>query len=151
MGNQRECIPSGGFAQYLYEEHPDYSPVVINGIKGKVLHFIADGSKNHTGLPQYANTSDMYFRVGVDGKVVQGKVYIDRKHCIDFDWSHKHVNKQGDKMTFPKGVVHVQIYSFNEKGEPVRLSQSARYMSDAEISKYGEIIHHFNHEVKFRP
>ena len=151
MGNQRQYLKSGGFSTYLYEDHPDYSAVAINGIRGKVLHYIADGPRNHIGLPQYANTSDMYFRVGPDGKVAQGKVYVNRKHCIDFDWSHNHVNTKGDGRSFSKGIVHVQIYSVNEKGQTIRLSQNARYMNDSEIAKYGEIIHHFNPNVKFRP
>lgn len=85
MGNQREYIASGGFSQYLYEDHPKFRPINVNGKHAKALHYIADGKKDHTGLPPYANTSNMYFRVGKDGNAIQGKVYIDRKHCIDFD------------------------------------------------------------------
>lgn len=91
----------------------------------------------------------MYFRVGKDGNVIQGKVYVDRKHCIDFDWSHKHVNSNG--QSFQKGVVHVQTYEVDSKGVTHRLSDGARYMSNAEIKKYGAIIHAFNPSVKFRP
>lgn len=91
----------------------------------------------------------MYFRVGRDGIVTQGKVYVDRKHCLDFDWSHNHANSDGE--SFPKGVVHVQIYEVNSKGESHRLTDKARYMSNEEIAKYGPIIHAFNPHVKFRP
>ena len=149
MGNQREYIKSEGFLQYLYEDHPNFRPVTINGIRGKVLHFIADGIKDHTGLPQYAHTSDMYFRVGKDGSVIQGKVYVDHKHVMDFDWSHRHVNPDGS--AFVRGVVHVQVYEVDSKGVSHRLSDNARYMSNAEITKYGSIIKAFNHDVKFRP
>lgn len=151
MGNQREYIKSGGFSQYLYEDHPDFTPKTINGIKAKALHYIADKGVDHTGLPQYSNTSDMYFRVGPDGNVIQGKIFIDRKHCIDFDWSHNHVNKKGDGKSFPINTVHVQIYEINDKKETIRLSQNARYMTEAEIAKYGPVIHAFNPNVKFRP
>lgn len=149
MGNQREYIDSGGFSQYLYEDHPKFRPMTVNGIHAKALHYIADGKKDHTGLPSYANKSNMYFRVGKDGNAIQGKVYIDRKHCIDFDWSHKHVNSDGE--SFQKGVVHVQTYRVDNKGVTHRLSDDARYMSNAEIAKYGAIIHAFNPHVKFRP
>ncbi len=149
MGNQREYIASGGFSQYLYVDHPDYSPRIMNGVQAKVIRYIGDGPKDHTGLPQYADTSDMYFRVGKDGTVTQGKVYVGRKQCIDFDWSHRHVNSDGE--SFPKGVVHVQIYEVDSKGESHRLSKRARYMNEAEITKYGPIILAFNPYVKFRP
>lgn len=151
MGNQQEYIPSGGFTRYLYEDHPNFAPITMNGIRAKALHYIPDGKKNHAGLPQYANSSDMYFRVGADGTVIQGKVYVDRKHFIDFDWSHRHVNKEGDGRSFQKGIVHVQIYRVEANGETVRLSHDARYMNNAEIKKYGPLIHHYNPNVKFRP
>ena len=151
MGNQREYVKSGGFSQYLYEDHKRFKPQTVNGIRGKAVHYIKDGETDHTGLPAYADTSDMYFRVGLDGKVVQAKLYIDRKHCIDFDWGHVHVNKGGDGKSFPKGVVHVQTYPVNENGKAMRLSHNARYMSNEEIAKYGGIIHAFNPDVKFRP
>ena len=150
MGNQREYISSGGFSQYLYEDHKDFTPQTVNGIRGKVVHYIPDGNTDHTGLPAYANTSDMYFKVGADGKVVQGKLYLDRKHCIDFDWGHTHVNTLGDKNSFQKGVVHVQVYKVNKNGNTFRHSDNARYMNNEEIEKYGGIIRAFNPDVKFR-
>lgn len=151
MGNQREYIESGGFSRHLYEDHPDYAPISINGIHAKVLHYIADGATDHTGLPPYADTSDMYFRVGKDGSVIQGKVYIDRKHCIDFDWSHNHVNVKGDGRSFEIGVVHVQTYEVDSNGKTHRLSNNARLMTNEEIAKYGPLIHAYNPDVKFRP
>ena len=149
MGNQREYIKSGGFSQYLYEDHKKFTPKTVNGIRGKVVHYILDGGTDHTGLPAYANTSDMYFRVGKDGNVVQGKVYIDRKHYLDFDWGHNHRNTDGE--VFQKGTIHVQIHTIGKDGKFIRLSNNARYMNNEEIAKYGGIIHAFNPDVKFRP
>ena len=149
MGNQRQYIKTGGFLQYLYEDHPNFTPITINGVHGKALRYIADEKIGHTGLPQYANTGDMYFRVGRDGKVIQGKVYINRKQCIDFDWSHRHVNSDG--QSFDKGTVHVQQYEVDSKSVTHRLSDKARYMDKDEIEKYGALIHAYNPNVKFRP
>lgn len=151
MGNQREYISSGGFSQYLYEDHKNFSPLTINGIRGKVIHYISDGDIDHTGLPNYANTSDMYLRVNKNGSVIQGKVYINRKQCIDFDWGHTHINTLGDGKSFQKGIVHVQTYKVDENGNTVRDSDNARYMNDEEIAKYGDLIRAFNPNVKFRP
>ena len=64
---------------YLYENHPGWESKTVNGIHGKVIKLKADKTGSHAGLPTYANTSDMYFRVGKDGKVIQAKVYISRK------------------------------------------------------------------------
>lgn len=151
MGNQREYLSSGGFLQYLYVDHESFSPLTINGIRGKVVHYIPDGNTDHTGLPTYADTSDMYFRVDKNGNVIQGKVYIDRKQSIDFDWGHTHVNKKGDGKIFPEGVVHVQIYNVDKDGNFTRNSNNARYMNDDEIAKYGPLIQAFNPNVKFKP
>ena len=150
MGNQREYLPSGGFSQYLYVQHKDFSPIIINGIRGVVVHYLPDKSTDHTGLPTYANTSDVYFRVGSNGSVIQAKIYRDRRHCIDIDWGHTHTNRKGDGKIFPKGTAHVQTYPVNEKGEAIRYSENARLMTEEEISKYGPLILAFNPNVKFR-
>lgn len=139
------------FSQYLYEDHKDFEPVTINGIRAKVIHYIPDGEIDHTGLPMFSGTSSMYLRAVQSGDVMQAKVYVDHRHAIDFDWSHEHRNKEGDKVKFPIGVVHVQEYTFNNDGELVRKSNEARLMTDAEIEKYGPIILHFNPNTKFRP
>lgn len=148
MGNQREYIASGGYSAYLYEDHPNWKPMIINGVKAKVVKLITDKTGTHSGLPSYANTSTMYLRVGHDGEVIQAKLYKDRKHCLDFDWGHVHKNA-GEKTVFPKGVVHVQTYSVNNIG--VRYSNNARLMTESEIKKYGAILKAFNPHVRFRP
>lgn len=148
MGNQREYISSGGFSVYLYEDSPKWTTKIINGIRGKVVKLITDRIGTHSGLPSYANNSDMYLRVGHDGNVIQAKLYKDRKHCLDFDWGHQHKNK-GDKTVFPKGIVHVQAYSVSDIG--IRYSNNARLMTESEIAKYGPLLKAFNPNVKFRP
>lgn len=153
MGNQRHYLSYGGFSEYLYEDHPAWKPITINGIHGKVIRLKADETGVHSNLPIYANTSDMYFRVGKDGTVIQGRVYINRRSCIDFDWGHTHTNKGADSdgRVFQKGIVHVQEYRIEDKQTITRLSNNARYMSDEEIKKYGAIIKAYNPNVKFRP
>jgi hypothetical protein len=147
MGNQKQYLESGGFSKYLYA---DESPAVtINGVTGKMISLKTDPTGIHGGLPTYANTCDVYFRKGEDGLASQAKIYKDRKTIMDFDWSHTHTNPDG--TIFPKGTIHVQTYQVDSKGKLIRLSDKARFMTEAEIKKYGPIIKYFNKNVKFRP
>lgn len=146
MGNQREYLASGGFSQYLYK---DESPkVTINGVTGKMISKITDPTGTHSGLPNYGNTSEVYFKKGKDGLATQARIYKDRYSYIDLDWNHSHTNTNG--TMFPKGTIHVQVYKIGKNGEPQRLSDNARLMTDAEIAKYGPIIKFFNPNVKFK-
>ncbi len=147
MGNQQEYIESGGFSQYLYKDHHGFPTIEINGARGKVVLYQNDPNGKHYSLPTYANTSDMYFKVGKNGEVIQGRLYISRKSTLDFDWGHTHKNTS-DGRIFEKGTVHVQEYSVDSHGRPSRNSK-ARPMTDAEIKKYGALIHAFNPNVKF--
>lgn len=149
MGNQQQYIPSGGFTTELYMDHNGFEAKEVNGVKGKVILEKKDPNGKHYSLPAFANTSNMYFKVGHDGDVVQGRVYTDRKTVLDFDWAHTHTNTS-DRRTFTKGTVHVQEYKIDSNGKPVRLSDYARPMTDAEIKKYGPIIHAYNPNVLFR-
>lgn len=146
MGNERHYLETGGFSEYLYESVG--LAKTINGVRAKVVKLKADELGIHSGLPQFANTSDVYLRLGNDGLPCQAKVYINRRMCIDFDWSHKHKNPDG--RSFDKGVVHVQTYSVNSDGSVTRHSNNARCMSNGEINKYGDIIKAFNPNVKLR-
>ncbi len=150
MGNQNEYIASGGFSAYLYRDHNGFQSVEINGIRGKVVLDQRDPNGKHYSLPTYSNTSDMYFKVNKDGEVIQGRLYLDRKSYIDFDWGHKHTNTNGDGRTFDKGKVHVQVYTLDGNGKPDRQSDNARFMSNTEMKKYGPVIHAFNPDAKFR-
>lgn len=146
MGGQRYYNADGGFSQYLYATI-EGSSVTINGITAKMIYKITDESQCHNGLPKYSNTSDMYFRKGEDGLASQAKVYVDRKMTLDIDWNHNHRNSDG--TYFPKGTVHVQAYRIGDNGQVIRLSDSARRMTPAEIERYGPVIRHFNPYVKF--
>lgn len=120
--------------------------IVRNGVSGRIIKKKGD-SDTHTNLPYYSNTSDVYFRKNVDG-VCQARVYIGNKKFLDFDWSHRHENKDG--RTFEKGHIHVQIWKENKDGSFTRVSESARCMSPAEMKKYGPIIKEFCPNVKLR-
>ncbi len=148
MGNQKNYIQKGGFANYLYRDTPGFNVVEMNGVRAKAINRIDDPDGKHAGLPMYSNTSDMYFRIK-EGVAMQAKLYVDRKTLLDFDWDHSHANKKTGEF-FPKGTVHIQEYYVDKNGETKRHSGKARLMTDAEIKKYGPIIHAFNPKVKFR-
>ncbi len=147
MGAGRHYLKDGGFSEYLYETVGEVK--VINGIRAKVVKLKTDEDGTHSSLPQYANTSDVYFRLGADGLPCQAKVYLSRRMCLDFDWNHVHTNPDGTR--FEKGTVHVQTYSVKPDGSMTRLSGQARLMSDSEIRTYGPIIEAFNPNVRLRP
>lgn len=148
MGNMRQFLESGGFSQYLYRDNTDFDSVTINGIVAKVVYKVNDPTKSQAGLPSYSNTSDMYFKKGPDGDIIQAKFYEGRKMKMDFDWGHDHENADG--TLFHKGVVHMQVYTDIVGDKIPRLSGSARLMTDAEIKKFGPVILHYNPNVRFR-
>lgn len=148
MGNQQQYIEEGGFEEYLYRTHEGFPKLTINGIKSNVLLLGSDPQGKHYSLPAYSNTSDMYFKVDKSGKVCQGRLYVDRKCVVDFDWSHDHINQDTGER-FSKGTVHVQVYGIDKNGTIERYS-AARRMSADEIIKYGPIILAYNPDVKFR-
>lgn len=146
MGNGI-IYPEGGFSgkNAKYERIGDYK--YANGLKGCIIKR-KDDSNFHSNLPQFANTSDMYFRQNSKG-VCQGRVYIDHATFLDFDWSHNHTNKS-DGRIFKAGTIHVQIWTRNKDGSFSRKSDNARMMSNAEIKKYGPLIRKFCQNVRFR-
>lgn len=149
MGNQQAYIESGGFSQYLYKDHNGFCVKEVNGTRGKVVLDQRDPNGQHYSLPSYANTSDMYFKVAKNGEVTQGRLYINRKSVLDFDWGHTHTNKSNGKL-FPKGTIHVQEYSVDSNGKLIRHSDDARLMTDKEIKKYGPLIKAYNHNAKLK-
>ncbi len=153
MGNQRQYNKCGGFSENLYETLERYGSVTINGITAKVVKE-KDDEKGQSGLPTYTNTANMYFKEGPNGDIIQGAYYgKDRRIRISFDWAHEHYNdpkKGGNGKRFEKGVVHIHPYTTNENGKVVRKGINARLMTDNEIKKFGDIIKHFNPNVKFK-
>lgn len=146
MGNGK-VYPDGGFTgpDAKYERVGEYK--YANGLKGIIVKR-KDDPHDHSNLPQFSNTSDMYFRQNAKG-VCQGRVYIDHATFLDFDWSHNHTNKS-DGRSFTIGTVHVQIWTRNPDGSFSRQSNDARMMSNDEIAKYGDLIRAFCPNVKFR-
>lgn len=155
MGDQRDYLRGkNDFFSYSYTS---LSPrFTINGVTGRMLEKKPAFKSKHADLPAYANTSDMYFASGADGKASQAKLYSkERKMILDFDWDHPHTNPDGTH--FPKGTVHVQEYKIMKvKGKNgrwidkfIRLSKKARRMDPWEIEKYGPILHHFNPDIRF--
>lgn len=146
MGNG-VIYPEGGFTgpNAQYDRIGDYK--YANGLKGLIVKRKGDPD-DHSNLPQFSNTSDMYFRQNKNG-VCQGRVYVDHATFLDFDWSHNHTNK-GDGRHFERGKVHVQVWTRNSDGSFTRLSNDARMMSNMEMKKYGPLIRKFCQDVKFR-
>ena len=148
MGNGVEffnAIASGG-AKCEYEAVGQAK--IVGGIKGGIVKR-KDATETHSNLPQYAVTSDMYFRKNNAG-VCQGRVYLDHKVTLDFDWRHDHTNNGIDGRHFRRGVVHVQIWQQKPDGTFTRISNGARLMNNAEMKQYGPLIKTFCPGVKFR-
>ena len=146
MGQQRQYLENGGFSSYLYTQRGD-TFVASNGVEGKVVEKI-DGTA-FDGLPLYSNTSEVYLKRDAQGNIIQARIYKDRKPVCDFDWNHEHTNKKTGEV-FPQGTVHVQEFK-PKNGTYVRDSKNARYMSDAEISRYGELIQMVCPWARLRP
>lgn len=145
MGTQRMYLEEGGFSAYLYDQ--DGATIVAsNGVEGKVIYKI-EGNQ-YDGLPTLSNSSEVYLKKDGEGNIVQARIYKDRKPVCDFDWNHPHENANGEK--FPEGVVHVQPWIKDAKGYYRRDYKHARYMSNEEIARYGELIKLANPHAKLR-
>ncbi|MDE5811414.1 MAG: hypothetical protein K2G64_02985 [Muribaculaceae bacterium] len=146
MGNGR-IYPDSGFtgSAAKYERIDQYQ--YANGLRGSIIKR-KDDVLNHSNLPQFSNTSDLYFRQNANG-VCQARVYVDHATFLDFDWSHNHANK-ADGRNFQRGTIHVQTWLRNSDGSFTRLSDDARMMNNFEMKKYGPLIKKFCKEVKFR-
>lgn len=143
MGNTREYIASGGFAQYLYCQIGD-TLVSGNGVSGKIITEYDDGTNFHSSLPMFPDTSEVYFKMADDKNIVeQARVYINRQVSLDFDWNHTH-------RDFQRGIVHVHEWGMNKDGKWTRTG-NVRYMNNNEIERYGELLRLANPKVKFRP
>jgi hypothetical protein len=147
MGNAVEFLIGGGKRGADSEYVQIGATKIINGVKGHIVKRRGD-SDQHTNLPRYADTSEVYFRQNATN-VCQARVYIGKKMCIDFDWSHNHVNKT-DGRTFKTGTIHVQVWQWHSDGSFTRLSDAARLMNNFEMKRYGGIIKAFCPNVKFR-
>ena len=145
MGNAKDFLKKDK-KERLSEYDPLEPQRIVNGVKGHLIKKKGD-KDTHTNLPLYSNTSDVYLRQNEHG-VVQARVYVGQKTFLDFDWSHNHTNPNGE--SFPRGVVHVQIWQLNSEGIPERVGDAARYMNNAEMKMYGPLLKAYNPGVKFR-
>ena len=50
MGNERQYNPKGGFNEHLYDDHPAWTALNINGVRGKVITYVYDSKGIHTKL-----------------------------------------------------------------------------------------------------
>ena len=62
MGNQKQYIPGGGFAEYRYITVGE--AITINGFRCKIIKMLSDTDVYHAGLPSFSNTSDIYIGLG---------------------------------------------------------------------------------------
>lgn len=158
MGGGRWYYRKPGHTENMYETVLDENgnPVVatVGGVKGCLIKLKTDPTGNHTSLPSYSRTSDLYFRKDPNGEIVQASLYLCGKKVLDFDWGHYHTNVNGNKKTLPKGVVHVQFH----EGKGVKYlsrgrneSIDARFMTKAEIAKYGPILKYFCPNIDLGP
>lgn len=144
MGKCKEIIikviPSS-IANPFVKKHHYSGKVVANS----VLHF---GTSNNA-LPQYSSTSSAYIRK--DGeRYVQIREYHNRlvQKDIDLFVENNHTNKNGEELDI--NVVHVHDWFKNKKGEWKR-RYDARYLTEEEISKWGNLIKMIKPEIKLRP
>lgn len=143
MGNGREYKESGGFTEYLYYQVGE-TIVASNGVHGKIIMEYENKEKYHSVLPQFSNTSEIYFKKNDDTKEIeQAWVYKDRKVVPDLDWDHPHKD-------FPEDVVHVHPWRENKHGKWTR-SGEVQYMTDEEINRYGVILQMAYPGVRLRP
>lgn len=137
MGNGQHYLKNGGFSSYFYVSR---GKVSFDRLTANIITWY-NTKDNHESLPRFSKTSKLYVKLDKHGNIVQLRVFKDRHAAIDFDWGHKHGNH-------PKGVVHVHIINKNgnlHAGEP------PRYMSNAEMRKYGKFIKFLNPDAKLRP
>lgn len=151
MGTAKTHIGNGNFSTYLYTTVSG-TTFEMYGMKFKVIKLEVDKDGKHTSFPLYSKTSNGYLCLGEDGLPKQLRMY-DKNHraIMDFDWGHTHYNNPkngGNGELFSPGVVHVQEFSSSSYD---RLSSNARYMNNEEIATIGNIIRHYNPNVKFRP
>lgn len=146
MGLQKTFYIGGGFNKILYYQIGE-SIITSNDLKAKIMAKI--NGTPYDGLPTYSNTSDVYLKINANGEIIQARIYNKRMPVCDFDWDHEHRNANGE--IFKAGIVHVQEFKQNSNGNWVRQSNKARYMSDDEIERYGELLLKIKPDIKFRP
>lgn len=141
MGSGRNYNPNGGFTKYEWTEEEK----TIGGVK-----VLTNPNAKRDDLPYHSNTSDAYFKRDSSGEIIQMRIYKDRKAYLDFDINPKeeHENKKSGEI-FKKGIIHAHEWKRKKDGSYTRDGE-ARYLSNEEIGKWGEIIKLANQKAKFR-
>lgn len=137
MGKFNEYNKTGGFSTYNYVHR---ERITAGDLSGEVLSKYNE-KVSHTGLPEYSNTAKIYFWRARDGRIIQMRIFVDRKAAFDFDWGHTHGQ-------FQKGVVHVHSWILDAKGKPHR-QEPHRTMNNDEIRMYGALLRKADPHVRF--
>lgn len=137
MGKFNEYNKSCGFRTYNYVHRERITAGDLTGeVISKYNEVVA-----HTGLPEYSNTAKIYFWRARNGRIIQMRLFVNRKASIDFDWGHTHGR-------FEKGTVHVHTWTLDAQGRPHR-QEPHRQMNNEEISKYGALLRKADPHVRF--
>lgn len=137
MGKFNEYNKSGGFGSYNYVHR---ERITAGDLTGEVLAKYNE-TVAHTGLPEYSNNAKIYFWRARNGRIIQMRVFENRKAVMDFDWGHTHGQ-------FEKGIVHVHAWKLDAKGHPHR-QEPHRIMNSEEIAKYGALLRKADSHVRF--
>lgn len=137
MGKFNEYNKAGGFRTYNYVHR---ERIIAGDLTGEVLSKYNE-KVSHTGLPEYSNTAKIYFWRARDGRIIQMRIFVDRKAAFDFDWGHTHGR-------FEKGVVHVHAWTVDDKGRPHR-QEPHRTLNSEEIKKYGALLRKADPHIRF--
>lgn len=137
MGKFNDYNKAGGFRSYNYVHR---ERIIVGDLSGEVLSKYNE-KVSHTGLPEYSNTARIYFWRARDGRIIQMRIFVDRKAAFDFDWGHTHGK-------FEKGVVHVHAWKLDAKGQPHR-QEPHRILNIEEIKKYGALLRKADPHIRF--
>ncbi len=146
-----------GSGTYYRKKIPDRWITVDTIVGIKVLE---DTQGNANNLPTYSKTSDAYFKRNKHGEITQMRIFggmtrrKTRKPVMDIDIYHQNPHNNSDGTSFTEYVVHV--HEFTRKRDPKtgkiswKRSKEGRFLTEKEISLYGDILKKANRNIKFK-